>query len=493
MVNIYLNASKVRKRLPQTGARGTRLRGSMNDDGLLNHDPKTRNKLNSIGSQLFDSIVTRANAETIRKRAADEGIRIWVISKQNPQAQSVPWELLCDHELGANSYLACSRKTPVVRAMARPSPSNRLPPIDGPLRILVVSASPKGTSPLAVRKETTSLRNALAQHERQKLVDLGWVSGRGTAEKVRDCLREGWHVFHFIGHGDVDEDSRQGYLAFEDASGEEDRKDASELKLLMAQRGIRLAVFNSCRGALAHPDGLYTDVASRVAQSVPAVIGMQTAITDGAAVEFSSSFYEALVEGLSVEEAVSETRVALQSYTPRAGEPRAIEWPAPVLYLSTSANVLSLGTIRAKTKRSAKQVRERKKRRVLQANTKSNVSSVPPAPEDDPNKYQFRGQPSRNGRTLSATVRPDDGGWYQIKLEVRADSQSPRLTGSVAFHLHDTFADPVRVVSVRDGRASIRVLAWGAFTVGAEVDNGKTRLELDLAELKSAPRAFRER
>ena len=34
--------------------------------------------------------------------------------------------------------------------------------------------------------------------------------------------------------------------------------------------------------------------------------------------------------------------------------------------------------------------------------------------------------------------------------------------------------------------------AFGPFTVGAEVDGGKTQLELDLANVPDAPSAFRE-
>ena len=37
------------------------------------------------------------------------------------------------------------------------------------------------------------------------------------------------------------------------------------------------------------------------------------------------------------------------------------------------------------------------------------------------------------------------------------------------------------------------LVAWGAFTVGARTDDGKTRLELNLATLESAPTRFRSR
>ena len=43
------------------------------------------------------------------------------------------------------------------------------------------------------------------------------------------------------------------------------------------------------------------------------------------------------------------------------------------------------------------------------------------------------------------------------------------------------------------GLATLPTKAYGAFTVGVECDDGKTRLELDLADCLQLPRDFRER
>ena len=55
-----------------------------------------------------------------------------------------------------------------------------------------------------------------------------------------------------------------------------------------------------------------------------------------------------------------------------------------------------------------------------------------------------------------------------------------------------TFTSSVRNVAVQDGRAALSLETYGAFTVGAAADNGGTRLGLDLATLKSAPKRFRD-
>ena len=65
------------------------------------------------------------------------------------------------------------------------------------------------------------------------------------------------------------------------------------------------------------------------------------------------------------------------------------------------------------------------------------------------------------------------------------------LTGEVAFFYHPTFQVPYERIRVSDGVARVRLYAYGAFTVGALAEDG-TELELDLASLESAPRAFRD-
>jgi prokaryotic YEATS domain len=76
-------------------------------------------------------------------------------------------------------------------------------------------------------------------------------------------------------------------------------------------------------------------------------------------------------------------------------------------------------------------------------------------------------------------------------LEVEATS-GPPLSSSVQFHLHPTFARPVMVVEPTDGRATLTLSSYGAFTVGAVADEGRTMLELDLSTVEGFPAAFHD-
>lgn len=115
----------------------------------------------------------------------------------------------------------------------------------------------------------------------------------------------------------------------------------------------------------------------------------------------------------------------------------------------------------------------------------------------DPWKGQFGGRNVANNRQLSAKVSrvPGSSDLFSIQLTVSStDQQQYPLKGAVQFFLHPTFHNDRPVVSVdSNGNAELNLTAWGAFTVGAIADNGATRLELDLSELKDAPFDFRNR
>jgi hypothetical protein len=108
----------------------------------------------------------------------------------------------------------------------------------------------------------------------------------------------------------------------------------------------------------------------------------------------------------------------------------------------------------------------------------------------------FGGETSVRGYRLEAAVSPVPSvpGRYLVRLGVRAEDQKAKpLRGKVAFYLHPTFTPQIQEVRVdHNGVAELPLVAWGAFTVGVLTEDG-ARLELDLAELESAPEEFRQR
>jgi hypothetical protein len=127
------------------------------------------------------------------------------------------------------------------------------------------------------------------------------------------------------------------------------------------------------------------------------------------------------------------------------------------------------------------------------AKSKKAVRKVSHDP-DDPHKGRWGGKAERNGRQLSAVVqRTDDPDWFLFRLTVASLKGKRPLTGSVIFYLHPTFKPTKIKVVVMNGVAEYENYAYGAFTVGAVTDGGKTKLELNLGDLPGAPQEFKER
>jgi hypothetical protein len=104
----------------------------------------------------------------------------------------------------------------------------------------------------------------------------------------------------------------------------------------------------------------------------------------------------------------------------------------------------------------------------------------------DPQKGRWGGKEINNGRKISAEIKKIEGNDFNRKVIVKVESTDPSshpLTGKVIFHLHPTFIPPEYDEDVIDGVAETELVSYGAFTIGAEADGGKTKLEFDLTTL----------
>lgn len=129
----------------------------------------------------------------------------------------------------------------------------------------------------------------------------------------------------------------------------------------------------------------------------------------------------------------------------------------------------------------------------LVAETKKTALSAEDLWDSDDNKHRFGDSDVANGKRLEAVVEPlgDDGRVCGVTLRVRALPGEAEVSGGVVFHLHPTFSQPVVRAQALDGVAETRIIAAGAFTVGAVVEGDGTRLELDLGKLPNIPAKFK--
>ncbi len=160
------------------------------------------------------------------------------------------------------------------------------------------------------------------------------LEGLGPEDLWRELQRGRYQVVHFMGHGLSD--SAQGSLVFSTPDGRPRLVTGSELsQLVQGSPALVLTLLNACHSA-AVPKGDGADPLAGVAGSLvrggqSAVVGMQFAISDRAALTFSSVLYERLAEGEPIEGAVSEARLALY-----LTDSSASDWVAPVLFLRGS-------------------------------------------------------------------------------------------------------------------------------------------------------------
>jgi CHAT domain-containing protein len=299
-------------------------------DGRRHVRPEEQN-VQDFGRSLYNTLFTGevGNLYAISQREADQqskGLRI-KLRILSPEMAALPWEFLYDP--GHDEYVCLSRKTPLIRYIELPEPPQPLS-VALPLRILGMIATPINLPPLDVKREQLRMEKALEPLQQRGLVQLTWLAGQ-TWRDVQQAMREGpWHIFHFIGHGRFDTLTDEGQIAFADDQGQADLLQATQLgRLLSDHFPLRLVVLNACEGAMGGQHDVFSSAAANlVRHGIPAVVAMQFAITDDAAIEFSRTFYEALSDNLPIDAAVSEARKAVSMCVKDT-----LEWGVPVLFM----------------------------------------------------------------------------------------------------------------------------------------------------------------
>jgi CHASE2 domain-containing sensor protein len=258
-----------------------------------------------------------------------EGIRIR-LRIEPPKLASLPWELLY-YQLG-KCFLAVSAKTPVIRYIELMQPNLGLT-AQLPLRMLVVA--PQGSG-LDIRTETGNLSEAIKGMEKQ--VTTRVLDKDVTYAAIREALHEDFHVLHFIGHGEFQ--NELPFLVLDDGRGGSEAVDHERFGGLFTNHDtMKLVVLNSCKGAQVSSTEPLLGMASQLVKcGVPAVIAMQYEIGDDQAILFAREFYGNLFRGPDkgqVEIAVSKARNSLLQDFP---DDRVLS--TPVLFSRASKGML---------------------------------------------------------------------------------------------------------------------------------------------------------
>jgi hypothetical protein len=307
------------------------------DPGDATHDPSGRN-LSAIGQQLYRSVFT-GSIETQFIRSLDEvkrsnrGLRIRLRLDPPLAAKCIPWELLYSDR--TSNFLGLSTRTPLVRHVGLQYPPGSLG-VDPPLKVIVVAAAPIDLAALGSDREWRQMDSALEGLQMRDFVTLDRV-GIPTLQHLSSLVGTlHHHVLHFTGHGDVNDRLGEAVIYLEGGDGSAQPVTADDLRLILDEDdSLRLVVLNSCGGTTTAFDASWADFASKLIQGgLPAVVAMQSRISDRAAVLFAKEFYRSLARGEPVDTAATHGRRAIRL----GGYPA--QWAQPVVFMRALDGVL---------------------------------------------------------------------------------------------------------------------------------------------------------
>ena len=284
--------------------------------------------LKAWGRDLFEALFpgdVRRLYDVARSLQPD-GVLDVVLTSMIDWVADKPWELAYDP--ARRTFLATSDVN-FVRNVYTAVPAEVRPRRRERLHILVATAQPRGTAPVAAREETALVRRSF-----RPLVEAGLASisvlSRATPQSLHRRLRDQTvDVLHYIGHGSYDEEAREGCLFLEDGRGRPKAVDAAAFRQIVGRRGTDLVFLNACESGRGGRVDFNRGMApALVAAGVPAVVANQYSVLDSAATSFARELYAGLAGGLGLGDASREARVALG----HSIGAEALDWAVPVLF-----------------------------------------------------------------------------------------------------------------------------------------------------------------
>lgn len=213
------------------------------------------------------------------------------------------------------------------------------------LKILLVLAAPSDQEVLALKQEALHLQEELqdlqngGRNGRFPDIQLTILEQPGREQLTQALEHNHYQVLHYAGHSNLGSDGGKLYLV-SNKTGLTESVSGDDLAGLLVNNGIRMAVFNSCRGA-------YTATAESsaavgegnlaealVKRGIPAVLAMAERIPDDVALNLSRLFYRNLKQLYPIDLSLSRARQGLLS---SYGSDQ-MYWALPILYLQPEFN-----------------------------------------------------------------------------------------------------------------------------------------------------------
>jgi CHAT domain len=285
--------------------------------------------------------IAQNRGEMLRLRLGLKGLRL----------PRLPWEVMHESEpiggvsavarpLATGRHVLFSRYQPGMGLPITTIPLNMKP--GRPLRILMVIAVPEDQQHLNLRQEARQLQQELTGTGEGippaptgfPAIQLRILDQPGREQLTQELEQGNYHVLHYAGHSDLGPSGGNLYLVNRQ-SGLTEALSGDDLAGLLANNGIRMAVFNSCRGTfnaaadpLSDPEGRNLAEAL-VSRGIPAVLAMAEKIPDNVAINLTRLFYRNLKQGYPIDLSLSRARQGLIS----SYGSEQFYWGLPTLYM----------------------------------------------------------------------------------------------------------------------------------------------------------------
>lgn len=255
----------------------------------------------------------------------------------------LPWEVLHagNRPLATGTDVVFSRYYSGATSIASPFQFQVPPDSDSSLKILMVLAAPTDQDVLALKQEALHLQEELqtnfrsgSRGSRFSDIQLTILEQPGREQLTQALEHNHYQVLHYAGHSNLGNSGGKLYLV-SSKTGLTETLSGDDLAGLLVNNGIRMAVFNSCRGSYtATPETNGGDGAGNLAEAlirrgIPAVLAMAERIPDNVALNLSRLFYRNLKQAYAIDLSLNRARQGLiSSYSSNQ-----LYWALPILYL----------------------------------------------------------------------------------------------------------------------------------------------------------------
>ena len=315
-------------------------------DGAINGSSQARLLGESLFDVLFDDGLRPDFVSFYHQVVQQEKqllrVELDIDEKGMPELAALPWEFLC-LPTRANLGTIWMGTVPDLVFSRQRSQWNPAQPIqleqNEKLRIALVVSAPPGLRPVEYKLVQEALEKLAS--EQSNRVELLPIVESADAEAIDKILSQKPHIFHFIGHGQLENDENQevGQIALVDqVLGEAMWVDADYFSELFNQHRPGVVMLQACEGATLSASQAFVGLASRVVQqNIPVVVAMQYEVSNSTASRFARRFYEQLAKDDPVDIAAQEGRRAI-ALGPTQYRKR--DFATPVIFMRVSDGYL---------------------------------------------------------------------------------------------------------------------------------------------------------